>query len=210
VPSLVVHLLIPPLVLLATGRFPWKLVVLLLPLSLLPDIDFFVPPHRALFHSVFLPVALLALAQRWRLQGKEERFAPAVVAAFYLGSHSLMDLFVGGVVPFWPITEHTFYIDAYVLVDTRTLEFFPTFEPGTQDGVPQVSPLYEFFEGVQAGMLALVLLTFGTLAVQRMRRTERRVVVVAPDEEPAPAPGHLRPGAAKAGARPGPKGKGRP
>lgn len=182
-PSLVVHLLIPPLVLLATRRYSPKLCLALLPLSLISDLDFFIPPHRALLHSVFLPVALVALAHHWGKQGPllRGRVDVAHVAAFYLVSHSLMDLFVGGVTPFWPLSEQTLFIDAYVLVDTRTLEFFPTFEPGTQEGVPQVSPLYEFFEGVQAGILSLTLVTFGVLAVQRMLRVKREVVIVAPE-----------------------------
>ena len=192
VPSLVIHLLIPPLVLLATGRFSWKLVLALLPLSLLPDIDFFVPPHRALFHSVFLVAALLALAWHWDKQGLKQRVAPAVIAAFYLGSHSLMDLFVGGVVPLWPLSDQTFYVDVYVLVNTRTLEFFPTLEPGSVAGVPEVTPLYEFFEGVQAGILSLVLVTALVLVVQRMRTVKREVVVVAPDEKEPRRPSTVR------------------
>lgn len=152
-PSVVVHLLIPPLVLLSTRRFPFRLVMALLPLSLAPDLDFFIPPHRALLHSAFLVAALLALSWRWRTHGQALRADAALVAAFYLGSHSLMDLFVGGVVPLWPLTDRTFFIDVQVLINTRTLEPFPTFEPGTQAGVPEVSPIYEFLDGVEFGIL---------------------------------------------------------
>ncbi|HEV8359189.1 MAG TPA: metal-dependent hydrolase [Candidatus Thermoplasmatota archaeon] len=179
--SLVIHLLIPPLVALATRRFPLKLVLLLLPFSLLPDIDFFVPPHRALFHSVFLVAIFGAYAWRAGELGKPSHRDAALLAAFYLGSHSLMDLFVGGVVPLWPLSDQTFYIDVQILIDTRTLQPFPTFEPGTQQGVPEVTPLYEFLDGVQFGILVLTLLVAGAAAVRRMRHVKREVVVVAPD-----------------------------
>lgn len=180
-PTAILHLLIPPLLLLATRRFPPRLVLALLPLSLLPDVDFFVPPHRALFHSAFLVAALLALWWHWRgtLAG---RAAACLVGAYYLGSHSLMDLFAGGVVPFWPLSDTNFYFDAYVLIDTGTLEFFPTLQPGTEPGVPTVSPLYEAFNGDHAAIVALSLVVSGAWAVKRAReRRIEEVVVVAPE-----------------------------
>lgn len=183
-PTAILHLLIPPLLLVATRRFPLRLVLALLPLSLLPDVDFFIPPHRALFHSAFLVAALLLLWNHWR-PALPARAAACLVGAFYLGSHSLMDLFAGGVVPFWPLSDTTFYFDAYVLIDTRTLEFFPTLQPGTEAGVPEVSPLYEAFNGDHAAIVALTLVTFGAWVVRRAReRRVEEVVVVAP--EPAP------------------------
>jgi hypothetical protein len=175
-------MLVPPLVLLATRRFPLRLVLLLLPLSLLPDLDFFVPPHRALLHSVFLPLALGALAWRsWdRAPPRAEAFA---VAAFYLASHGFMDLFAGGVTPLWPLMDQTFFIDVQVLFDTATLTPYPTFQPGSQQGVPQVSPLYEFLNGDQFAILGLTLLVAGAFAVRRAVRVRREVVVLA-DESP--------------------------
>lgn len=180
-PSLLIHLLIPPLVLLATRRFPPRLVLGLLVFSLLPDADFFVPPHRALFHSVFLPLALCGAWWRWR-PATPARADAALVAAYYLVSHSLMDLFVGGVTPLFPLTDRTFFIDVQILINTRTLEPFPTFEPGSQQGVPELSPLYEFLDGVQFGILVLVLMVGGIWAVRRAMRVEREVVVVAEPE----------------------------
>ena len=64
-------------------------------------------------------------------------------------------------------------------IDTRTLQPFPVFEPGTQAGVPEVSPVYQFLDGVEFGMLALTLLVAGILAVRRARTVKREVVVVA-------------------------------
>lgn len=179
-PTAILHLLIPPLLLLATKRFPLRLVLLLLPLSLLPDIDFFVPPHRALLHSVFLVAALVGLWWHWRgLQ--PGRADLALLAAYYFGSHSLMDLFAGGVVPFWPITDTTLFIDTYVYINTSTLEFFPILETGTQEGVPTVSPLYEAFNHDHGAIVALTLVTFLAWAWKRSRekRVERVTVVAA-------------------------------
>lgn len=178
-PSLVIHLLVPPLVLLATRRFPHRLVLLLLPFSLLPDLDFFVPPHRALLHSAFLVGLLLAVSWRWRARAMGPRADAALVAAFYLGSHGLMDLFAGGVVPFWPLSDQTFFIDVQVLIDTRTLETFPTFEPGSQAGVPELAPVYEFLDGEQFAVLVLTLLVLGLVLAKRALTVKREVVVVS-------------------------------
>lgn len=179
-PSLLVHLLVPPLVVLATRRVPPGVALALLPLALAPDLDFFLSPHRALLHSVFLPAALGALAWRWRERGLEARALAALVGAFYLASHGLLDLFAGGVVPFWPLSDRTFFLDVGLVFDTRTLEPFPLFEPGSQEGVPPVAPLYEFLDGTQFGILVLVLATFGVLALRRAGRVRRVAVVVAP------------------------------
>jgi Na+/proline symporter len=182
VPSIVLHLLIPPLVLLASRRFPPRLVLGLLVFSLVPDLDFFVPPHRALLHSVFLPALLGAMAWKWAKEGDRFRSDAALVVAFYLFSHSFMDLFAGGVVPLWPLSDQTFFIDVRVLIDTRTLQPFPTFEPGSFQGVPQVTEVFEFLNGAEFAILMLTLLTAAALAVRRARQVKREVVVVA--EEP--------------------------
>ncbi|MCA1814674.1 MAG: metal-dependent hydrolase [Halobacteriales archaeon] len=180
-PSIVIHALIPPLVLLATRRFAPRDVLLLLPFSLLPDLDFFIPPHRALVHSVFLPVAALVLWWRWRARQPHEADL-ALLAGFYLFSHSFMDLFAGGVTPFWPLSDATFYIDTSILIDTRTLQPYPTFNPGEQQGVPEVSPVFEFFNGDHAAILALTLVVAGIWAWRRSHRIHRTVVVSAPEE----------------------------
>jgi hypothetical protein len=184
-PSVVIHLLIPPLVLLATRRFAPRDVLLTLPFSLLPDLDFFVPPHRALLHSVFLPIAALALWWHGR-DARPERATLALLAGFYLFSHSFMDLFAGGVTPFYPLSDQTFFLDAQILIDTRTLQPYPTFQPGAETGPPVVSPVYEFFNGDHAAILALTLVVAGLWAWRRARTVRRRVVVRAEDDDVPP------------------------
>jgi len=181
VPSVVIHLLIPPLALLAARRFAPRDVLLLLPFSLLPDLDFFIPPHRALLHSVFLPIVAGVLWWRWRA-AKPHGAELALLAGFYLFSHSFMDLFAGGVTPFWPLSDQTFFIDTQVLIDTGTLQTYPTFNPGTEQGVPTVSPLFEFFNGDHAAILALTLVVFAAWAWKRSRTVRRTVVVRAREE----------------------------
>jgi len=178
VPSFTIHLLIPALLLLAARRFPDKMVFALLPLTLVPDLDFFIPPHRALLHSIFLPLAVGALAWHWRRRG-DARWEWAMVATFYIASHPFMDLFAGGVVPLWPLSDQTFFIDLEVLIDTRTLQPTPIFEPGTVSGVPEVSPVYEFFSPLEAAMAALTLPVAAFFAWRRARRVKREIVIVA-------------------------------
>lgn len=166
-PSFVVHTVLPSLALLSTGLFRWQLVLLLLPVSHLPDLDFFVGVHRASLHNVFLPAALLGLAWRWRDDPVRQPWVePLLIGFAYLASHAVMDLFVGGVVPFWPVLDTTFLIDVQVLVDTRTLETEAVLAPASHEGAPQVSPIYEFLSGTDVAVLFLAALV-GLLALVR-------------------------------------------
>jgi hypothetical protein len=180
VPSLIIHLLIPTLVALALHRWPTRLVLLMMPLAEFADLDFFLAPHRALAHNLFIPV--IAGLAWWQLRAQGSQHADAaLLATFLLASHPLMDLFAGGVALFWPLWDQTFFLDVQILIDTRTLQPIPTFQPGAEQGVPQVADVYEFLDGVQAAILVLTLAIAGIAAVRRARMVKREIVVTGPE-----------------------------
>lgn len=163
-PSFVVHGLIPPLVLIASRAFDTRKVLWLLPVTFLPDADFFFGVHRETTGNLFLPLAAGLVA--WWLHRAPERRGTAewwTVACVYLTGHALMDLFAGGVVLFWPLSDRTFLMDVAVYIDTATLEPIYTFDPETHAGAPVISPIYRFLDGPEFAMAAFTGAYFAVL-----------------------------------------------
>lgn len=105
------HILLPVLFLLAL-RIDAKKVLLLAPLTILPDFDAAFNLHRAVFHSfipvVILPVGLILYSKMKR----PEWMLSSLLVLFYLSSHVVLDL--SGVAFAWPFTTDMFYFDPEV------------------------------------------------------------------------------------------------
>lgn len=101
------HLIVPTLIALAVG-FDRKKVLTLALLSILPDIDHALV-YRALFHNVFFLV--LVAAAVYAIKRDREL---AVLAAFFIGSHLLLDL-GGGIAMFYPVDDHYYSLKAAVV-----------------------------------------------------------------------------------------------
>ena len=154
-PSFLVHGLIPPLVLIASRAFETRKVLWLLPVTFLPDADFFFGIHRATTGNLFLPMAVGVAAYVAHRRPDWRRLAQwLAIAAVYLVGHALMDTFAGGIVPFYPLWDRTFLVDVSIFVDTATVTPIYTFEAATHAGAPVVSPIYEFLSGSEFSMLA--------------------------------------------------------
>jgi hypothetical protein len=86
-------------------------VLLLFPLSVLPDLDHFVPPyHRLLLHNVFILVPTIGLALYARFRAKNDvLYNVALITTCFLLSHLLLDLFTGAGVPLsYPLSATAF------------------------------------------------------------------------------------------------------
>lgn len=153
-PGAVMHALFPLLPILAFTRFPKRLVFALWPIVFLIDLDYVIPPHRAVFHNVFWVVALLAL---WALAPRSPRLArhqdAFLVAALFWGGHEAMDVFYGGIVPFWPLLDTTWLVEFSVDVATGTNRPLFYFDVGTQPGPPTTARVYPFFTPLDAAVL---------------------------------------------------------
>ncbi len=191
-PSFLPHLVVPGLVALAFLPIPRKRILALSPLVFLPDLDYVIPSeHRAVTHSALIPFSIAAaLVVLWRLKDPATRFAefatrpghPAnlALAAFYIGSHLLMDVFAGGVVLFWPFVDVNFYSAFEIRLNTATNEFTPAAEAGTSAGAPELSPEYLWFstEHTAIAVFLLACLAAGLVFAWRRRRTGPGPVVV--------------------------------
>lgn len=180
-PSLVIHAVVPTLAMLAARRwFDPRVVLLLWPLTVFPDLDYFGANgtwwvHRATLTNVFamgLVVGLVYLgARRWAAPGKAPMFA--LVATVYYGSHILMDSFAGGAVLFWPFLDRTFLYWLSIDVDTRTNTPTLHSDPGVQEGAPVVSETYEWLSPVESAMVAFLLAFWAGLVVAEWRKRRR-------------------------------------
>ncbi len=165
------HLVLPLLVGLAFLPVERRRLILLAPLVWVPDADYVVQSiHRAATHSVLIPLALVtALAVLWWRRDPASNIvefatrpgAPAnlLIAAYYFASHLIMDLFQGGVVLFWPLSNTNFYLAYQILLDTGTNTFEAGGTAGTSEGAPTLSPIYPWFstrDMAYVGFLAAV------------------------------------------------------
>lgn len=169
-PSFVVHGLIPLLLLLALRLAEPKQALAALPFTWLPDLDFWLGVHRATTSNVFILLPTLYLWWRWR-EDKPAWSTYAGLATFYLGSHLIMDLFAGGIVPLWPLLDTTVFWHFLIQVNTETGQPDVTSNPGTHEGAPQVVEVFTWLSPIEAAMLALTVVATAGVLAWRYRET---------------------------------------
>jgi hypothetical protein len=162
-PSFVVTATVPMLVMLAVRRLRWQRVLAMAPIVLLPDLDYLLGVHRATFHNLWILAPLAAWL--WYELDRGAGWARgewAVIAGGYLASHLVMDAFVGGISPLWPVTSKAVFLWVAVEVDTRTNELDVIFDPGTLPGAPATS---ETFTWISPTDVAIVVVLAGAALV---------------------------------------------
>lgn len=182
-PSFLPHAVAPALVAAAFFGIPRRTVVLFLPMVWAPDLDYLVQSqHRAVTHSVLIPLAILAaVVVLWRRRDPTARFwefatrpgwpVGLSLSSFYLASHILMDVFAGGVVLLWPFTYTNFYTDFQIILETGSNTFEPTGSSGTEPGPPQLSQRYPWLSYVDTAVAAfLATCLAGWWGVRRWRK----------------------------------------
>ena len=148
------HLLLPLLILLAL-RIETRPVILLAPLTILPDFDAFFGLHRVVFHS-FIPVIVIPIAlilySKFR---RPEWMLTALIVQFYLASHVALDL--AGVAFLWPFTTDMFYIDPELGFNMQGgLNFEWHFKAGIRDYQEMAET--DFIAESTFGFLALIVI----------------------------------------------------
>jgi membrane-bound metal-dependent hydrolase YbcI (DUF457 family) len=104
----IAHYFIPTLILFSLFPERRKTVLLLSPLALLPDFDFFIG-HLYLFHNllfVFVVSGLVGFYYKERL--------PSFLAFYFLFAHLLLDTFGPGVGFFYPLYPRLFRFDFFL------------------------------------------------------------------------------------------------
>ena len=168
--SWVPHIVLPTLVALAFFRgLPRKWVLLLAPITWVPDLDYFSQgEHRVLTHNIWVPLALLgaAIAAWTWSSAASERFRDVVrrpgwplvwlLASYYWASHLFLDIFAGGVLLFWPFSNLDYYLFYEVHINLQTGETTPIAEGGTSEGAPELSTDYAWLSFEHTAELAFL------------------------------------------------------
>jgi LexA-binding, inner membrane-associated putative hydrolase len=223
VSSFLVHLLIPVLIVLSVGIFRIRDAWVWSWAAWANDTDFlgwtfhkaygWPNVHRALFHNVFLLALALGLGwrawRRWRPAGGRSisDFAAAkpgwLLVPYFYASHLVLDIFAGGIAPFWPLSSRTFYWDFEIDVDTTQPVPRPIVESqtGTVEGVVHVSEVYLWMTAEQFAIFLLYLLALAlTFAYERWRGRPAFAWLDRRPQDPGPVPAGPRAKAAATAA----------
>ncbi len=161
--------MIPLLVLLALRMAPARVALLMLPFTLIHDIDYWIGTHRATLHNIFVVLPALFLWYKWRNE-PPQRATYAGVSAYYLASHVFLDLFAGGVVLLYPLWNMNIYLNCRVLVETATDTIIPTCTTELGRGAPTVVDVYTWISPFEISIVVWSLGMLGGLYALRWYR----------------------------------------
>lgn len=170
-PTFVIQSVVPLLFLLSMPWLDRRMVLMLWPLTHLPDFDYIIGYHRATGHNVWV-VLPFVIAGVWAWRTAKPRLAQAmVIATIYVGSHLLMDAFSGGVTLLYPLSVHTTCYYAQIRVVTATNTPFVDAGRCSFEGIPTVAEIYTWLPANEAALLAF--LVPATLVVLAWRHRVR-------------------------------------
>ncbi|MGM0509622.1 MAG: hypothetical protein ACQESD_00645 [Thermoplasmatota archaeon] len=101
-----------PLIILLALRIKTRKALLLLPLTMVIDLDiFFGYYHRLLFHNIFVAFLLPLMIVVWVYNYKPKRLDYALIGFFYVFSSLIFDL-ADGIALFYPLTTDFYFFQA--------------------------------------------------------------------------------------------------
>ncbi len=176
--SWVPGIVLPTLAALAFFRnLPRAWVLGLAPLLWVQDLDYLSPgAHRVYSHNIWIALApLVACLVLWRRRDPGVRFlafaarpgwpVALLLASYYFAAHTFLDIFAGGVLLFWPLSDTNFFLYYEIYANLQTGEFEPTGEVGTSEGAPELSTNYPWLTFEHTATIAfLALLALAGLA----------------------------------------------
>ncbi len=149
------HIIIPMLMLLIFYD-DIRSILMLLPVSVFPDLDYFLV-HRGTLHNIFIPLCLLILYLKTRSQ-------KIAIALAYLSSHLFLDIFDRGIIPFYPFSIRNVMIDAElgmeIVKDPVTEKIIATnvvstVAPGTVGYLLPLKSYVQFSNSIEFGVFVL-------------------------------------------------------
>lgn len=186
-------------------RLPRKWVIACAPIAWVPDLDYIsnmlgLEGHRVLTHNIWIPLAFLGLSYlAWRRAAAKvlttntpaTYLAGAVqpgwalfwlLASFYWASHVFLDVFAGGALLLWPLSNLNFYLFYEIHVDLQSGEVTPVAEGGTEVGPPELSSDYAWLTYEHTAILAFLAVALLCGLGWRMwsRRRGRKLVPDSP------------------------------
>lgn len=199
--SWVPGIVVPTLAALAFFRtLPRRWVLGLAPLAWVQDLDILSPgAHRVYSHNLW--VALVPLVACWMLWRRRDPTAPflafaarpgwpvaLLLASYYFAAHTFLDVFAGGVLLFWPLSQTNFFLFYEIYIDLQTGEAEAVGEAGTSEGAPELSTDYPWLTFEHTATLAFFAVLAAAMLVAFLLRRRRSRTRQAAGEAPASAP----------------------
>ena len=186
--EVLIHLIIPAAALIVVG-FDRKLVLLLCPFAVLPDIDILFGIHRQALHSIFVLGSFSFILLMFTFHYKPQWKTYAIIITLLLLSHPLLDLITGPIQILWPIDLHFHLKFVAPLLDPTTLSLsFPEFPVQfliyTPQTVPIIAQPFPIFENT--GVIAFILIGIAILywlLISRKKEAQKNQTKVLPMEE---------------------------
>ena len=158
-PNWGIHLIIPLFALIILCKKEnYKYALVLLPVAVFSDSDVLFNQHRGLFHNVFIPIAILLIAYIW----KQNRTILLIIA-FYTSSHLLLDIFNGGIAPFYPFDNHIAFINIFLQLASSTHEILFKLSYGFNENFLSMTSYkgnYEIIDSPSLGSIFLLVTAF--------------------------------------------------
>ncbi len=153
--DIITHLIIPLLILLVMCDKDKRIYIyVLLPLAIFPDVDVLYE-HRALLHNLFIPLVLIFASTLTIGRAK----IILIISSIYLYSHTILDIFNGGVQIFYPLYNKMFAIRTdIVLGDNYNIQYF--IEMGFINGYALYPDTINIISTTGMGILVLAILIF--------------------------------------------------
>ena len=100
--------------------------LMLAPIAMIPDLDMLFSAHRVYLHTLFIPMAIVAVSYLYKLKRGIHQDLIFIASLFYL-SHLLLDFFPGPVAILWPLTNVGYGLNVGLTVSQKSA--IPTVKP---------------------------------------------------------------------------------
>lgn len=171
----IIHIIIPTLVLLAfMPEIDKKLILALMPLTVIPDVDLLLGMHRYLFHNIFfvlIVTGIVYLISNRKNIFKFKNLLPAGIALFFLTAHLVLDFGGPGIGLFYPLYDKLIKIDLLATTTNGNIKLTIATNPLSAATMAQPIPI-----ATTSGLLLLIVFApFFTIWVLKKEKKRREV-----------------------------------
>ncbi len=119
--DIVFHMVIPAMLAIIAG-VSVKKALLLAPIAVIPDLDTAFNAHRLYLHTIFIPIAIMAVAWVYtRKRGWKPYGEILFLASLFYLSHLMLDFFGGPVGILWPLTNMGYGVNVGLNVTQQSI-----------------------------------------------------------------------------------------
>ena len=142
-------------------------IIILSFFGVFPDADFYIPPHRAIFHNIFIliiPFIIYFLIKDQKISG---------MIGFYLLSHLILDIFNGGIFFLYPFYNEVIYITASVWISGKGI--IEALNYGVNDDIVRVKGGEAIISSESIGTIILFMILASVYIILNRKDIEKNI-----------------------------------